>query len=54
MNKSRFKTNIATEIRAKNNQSDPSKNLLENKTLHNIVENKDLLRDLGIFNNEYL
>lgn len=42
------------KTKAENNQSDLSKNFLENKTLDNIIEDKDLLKDLSIFNNKYL
>lgn len=54
MRKNKLETCIAAEARAKNNWSNSSKNLLGNKTLDNIIKDKDLLRDLSIFNNECL
>lgn len=54
MRKSRLEVRAAAEARAKNNWSDPSKDLPENETLNNIIKNKDLLRDLDILNNKCL
>lgn len=52
--KSRLEAHIAVEIKAQNNWSNFNKNLIGNKTLDNIIEDKDLMRDLGIVNNDYL
>ena len=54
MRKSRLEARVAAEARAENNRSDPGENLLGNKTLDNIIEYEDSLRDLGILNNECL
>lgn len=54
MRKSRLKARAAAETRAKNNQSDHNKNILGNKTLDNIIEDEDSLRDLDNLNNKCL
>lgn len=52
--KSGLKIRAATEAKTENNQLDLGENMLKNKTLDNIIEDKNLIRDLGFFNNKYL
>ena len=51
MRKNRFEARIDIKSRAENNLIDSSTAIFENKILHNFIKAKDLLSDLGIFNN---
>lgn len=54
MRRNRFKANITIKTRVKNNQLTLNKNLFRNKMFNNIIEIKNLLKNLDIFNNKYL
>ncbi len=53
MRKSRLEACAAIESRAENNRLDTT-NVFENEILHDSIEAKDSLRDLGILNNQCL
>lgn len=54
MKKNRLKVHVAIEARAKNNQSDSTKNVFKNNIMKNIIiEDEDLLKNLIILNDEY-
>ncbi len=53
MRRSRLKAHAATESRTENNCLDTT-DVFENEILYDSIEAKDLLRDLGILNNQCL
>ncbi len=53
MRKSRFEAHAAAESRAENDRLDTT-DVFENEILHDSIETKDSLRDLGILNNQCL
>lgn len=54
LRKNRLKARATVKTRVENNQSNPSENLLGNKTLDNIIEDEDFLRDLSILSHKCL
>ncbi len=53
MRKSRLEARAATESRVENDCLDVT-DVVESEILHDFIEVKDSLRDLGILNNQYL
>lgn len=54
MRKSKLNARTTAKSRAKNNYLDFGTNVFENKTLHDFIKAKNSLKDLDIFNNQYL